>query len=88
MSVQWINVLLIIGLSLSGSFVAYGILKGKTETELTSLRRDIDALQTNLAMFVTRTEYESRHKDIQQDLNRIEGKIDRLMEMRFAGHLT
>jgi hypothetical protein len=36
-------------------------------------------MEANVATFVTRTEYESRHRDLQQSLARIDAKLDHIM---------
>ena len=51
--------------------------KVEIEADPTTVYR-LDKLDTEMAERVTRTEYESRHRDIQTQLNRIEGKLDRM----------
>ena len=62
--------------------LAAGVTYGNCEvrTKLEAVDHRIEALETaeirRVEQFVSRTEYESRHKDIQTQLQRIESKAD------------
>jgi protein-arginine kinase activator protein McsA len=82
----WLNPILTIIISVVGGAIAYGIFSGKTQAEIISLKRDIEQLRTNTQLFVTRTEYESRHQDIRENLRRIEAKVDQLVIHSISEH--
>lgn len=60
--------------------LAAGVTYGVMRTKLEAHDHRIEALETaeirRVEQFVSRTEYESRHKDIQTQLQRIESKLD------------
>lgn len=66
--------------------LAAGVTYGVMRTKLEALHFRIIALENaaikNMEIFVSRTEYESRHRDIQEQLSRIESKIDNVWGAR------
>lgn len=77
----WINIALILLLWLVTGAVTWGIVR----EQVTSLRRDMDAMRADVATYVTRSEYESRHKDLKGSVDRIETKVDQLIMRKIAG---
>lgn len=75
----WTDVFVLIVLTCAGALVNYGILKGSLTAQVKSLSEKMLEIKQDVASFVTRTEYESRHKDLRENLSRIEGKLDNLM---------
>ena len=78
----WLDVLCIVVFNALGATVSYGVLKGQTRSDISALRRDMERMEGNVQLFVTRTEYESRHKDLRESLGRIESKVDSLAVSR------
>lgn len=80
----WLGISITVMLSASGALVSYGILKGSLQAEIVSLRRDVTSLRQDIGVYVTRSEYESRHRDLQVSIDRVERKVDRLLTGRNA----
>jgi hypothetical protein len=75
---QWIGLAIIVGVQLVISGVSYGILRGSVTAEVDALKANLLRMETNVATFVTRSEYESRHGDLKSQLARIEDKLDKI----------
>lgn len=56
--------------------VTYGVMKTKLEAHDDRIAALEAIAIRQVEVFVSRTEYESRHKDIQSQLQRIESKLD------------
>jgi Flp pilus assembly protein TadB len=66
--------------------VTYGVMRTKLEAHDQRIAT-LEAAEIRRAeQFVTRTEYESRHRDIQQQLQRIESKLDNQWGARNLQH--
>lgn len=75
----WVAMPIVVLIAVLSGAISYGILKGSVTVEVTGLRRDLESLRLSVGGYVTRTEYESRHADMQRGMARMEQKLDRLL---------
>jgi hypothetical protein len=58
--------------------VTYGLMRGKLDSIGDRITKMEARSERDVSLYVTRTEYESRHQDIREQLARIESKLDNI----------
>ena len=76
MNTSLLNAALIAVAWVGSGLIAYGFLKAK----IVDFERRLNSVEDRHNEFVTRVEYDNRHSDMIRQLERIEGKLDRLIK--------